>query len=127
MRVLLSCDNCRASRVASCLPGCAPETGHIPECPLNDLDAALTCTAGGGCCAVQHNHGQAANACPGIGLNHHGAPCSHPNPLACLVVTPEGTECPGGHCGKGVDGCTVCRPITIMILDLGTPMSLTGA
>jgi hypothetical protein len=28
-----------------------------------------------------------------------------------LAVPPD--ECPGGHCMKGVDGCTVCRPVTI--------------
>jgi hypothetical protein len=27
------------------------------------------------------------------------------------MVTPAGEDCPGGHCGTGVEGCTVCRPV----------------
>lgn len=41
-----------------------------------------------GCCPQDHHHGEAANACPGH---------------------------PGKH-GKGVPGCTVCRPLTITAL-----------
>lgn len=78
-----------------------------------------------------HHHGRAAEACAGNnGTGHPGAPCPHPNPKACTAVShpappgdgegiPPGTpgirgageDCPGGHCGVGVDGCTVCRPI----------------
>jgi hypothetical protein len=65
-----------------------------------------------GCCLIDHHHGQAAAACSGNeGAGHPGAACPHPNPLACTRVTPHGEECPGGHCGIGVDGCTVCRPL----------------
>lgn len=83
------------------------------------------------CCTQDHHHGQAAENCPGNNaLGHPGAPCSHPNPRACTVVSqpvplpdgsepppdiagvrPAGEDCPGGHCGAGVPGCTVCRPI----------------
>lgn len=64
------------------------------------------------CCTIEHHHGQAAESCSGNnGVGHEGAPCTFPNPRACTVVTPPGEDCPGGHCGVGVDGCTVCRPI----------------
>lgn len=75
-----------------------------------DPDAALECA----CCTKPHHHGRAANACPGAGGSHAGAPC--PAPDTCIAVTPLGEDCPGEHCGLGVDGCTVCRPITITLL-----------
>lgn len=83
-----------------------------------------------------HHHGRAAEACAGSnGTGHPGAACPHPNPKVCVRVsvpadvTPgdipvdgrevpampgrrgAGEPCPGGHCGIGVDGCTVCRPV----------------
>jgi hypothetical protein len=72
-----------------------------------------------GCCTQTdpetgqpHHHGRAAEACPGNGgAGHEGAPCPHPNPAVCIRLTPAGEDCPGGHCGIGVDGCTVCRPV----------------
>lgn len=65
-----------------------------------------------GCCTIDHHHGEAAAACPGNGgTGHPGEDCPHPNPDACTVVTPSGIPCPGGHCGIGVSGCTVCRPL----------------
>lgn len=82
-----------------------PEAGADP-------DAALQC----GCCPLNHHHGQAANACPGAGINHTGADCPENEPENCTVLTPVGVDCPGGHCGLGVSGCTVCRPITITLL-----------
>lgn len=77
----------------------------------DDPDSALSC----GCCTQDHHHGQAANACPGAGLNHSGAPCPHGDPQACTMVTPAGEDCPGSHCGLGVPDCTVCRPVTITV------------
>jgi hypothetical protein len=74
--------------------------------------AALTC----GCCTLDHNHDAAANACPGAGVNHEGAPC--PAPQTCIALTPPDEDCPGGHCGLGVEGCTVCRPVTITIMSV---------
>jgi len=75
-----------------------------------DPDVALSCR----CCPKDHHHGVAANACPGADLNHPDVVCSHPDGgQACNVVTPLGSNCPGGHCGAGVDGCTVCRPVNI--------------
>jgi hypothetical protein len=119
MRLILTCNGCRASTTVSCTAGCSPEAGHADGCRVADLDAALQCTPGAGCCALPHHHGQAANSCPGAGLNHRGAPCPDVNPAACQAVTPPGEPCPGGHCGKGVDGCTACRPLTVTVLDLG--------
>lgn len=65
-----------------------------------------------GCCTIDHHHGEAAAACPGNdGIGHPGEPCPQPNPASCTRVTPAGKDCPGGHCGVGVAGCTVCRPL----------------
>jgi hypothetical protein len=69
-----------------------------------------------GCCdGSQHpgmTHGQYAASCTGDeGAGHPGEPCSHQDPLACTRVSPPGEQCPGGHCGPGVAGCTVCRPL----------------
>lgn len=75
-----------------------------------DPDAQLSCA----CCPVKHHHGRAAGSCPGAGIQHTGAPCTNPDGgQACNVVTELGRNCPGGHCGLGVDGCTVCRPVNI--------------
>ncbi len=76
-----------------------------------DPDSALACD----CCPQQHDHAAAANACIGAGVSHAGTPCPDSSPAACTVVTPEGEDCPGGHCGLGVDGCAVCRPVTITV------------
>jgi hypothetical protein len=91
----------------------------------------VLCLPESGCCQEAHSHDQAANACPGITLGHPGAPCAAADPDRCLShsgghsaardLSPEervrrtGT-CPGGHCGPGVPGCTICRPVTITLL-----------
>lgn len=73
------------------------------------------------CCTQDHDHGIAAASCPGDGgIGHPGEPCSHPSPRACTVVTPAGEDCPGGHCGAGVNGCTVCRPVIHFVV-AGSP------
>jgi hypothetical protein len=65
-----------------------------------------------GCCTQKHHHGRAAEACPGNGgTGHPGERCPHPDPSGCTALTPVGEDCPGGHCGVGVTGCTVCRPV----------------
>jgi len=97
-----------------------------------DPDAALVCPPGSGCCQEDHHHGQAASACPG----GHGA-C--PSPDSCPVWEgmqphlPDGRQrdlsagpCPGGHCGAGVPGCTVCRPLRITVMPGSAKMSLAG-
>lgn len=84
--------------------------GWTLSADASDPDALLKC----GCCPENHHHGRAASACPGAGGNHPGVAC--PTGPDCLVVTPAGDPCPGGHCGKDVAGCTVCRPITITLL-----------
>lgn len=103
---------------------------------------ALECPPGEGCCEIPHSHGTgclpdcrqaihdhdlAASSCPG---QHPGQPC--PSPENCPVYAggfvtsseiaddfsgpmTKGT-CPGGHCGSGVAGCTVCRPVIITAL-----------
>jgi hypothetical protein len=87
-----------------------------------DPDAALTCLPGSDCCPKDHHHGENASACPG----GHG-PCPAPDrcpvwaglqphvPGSPVRDTSAG-PCPGGHCGPGVPGCTVCRPLTITVM-----------
>jgi hypothetical protein len=89
MPLLVQCNGCKTSRVVDCI-GCTPD-GHLVGCPVADLDAAVVCAPGSGCCPEDHHHGQAANACPGIPDPDH----------ECGVDNPE---------------CTVCRPITITFL-----------
>jgi hypothetical protein len=68
-------------------------------------DALITCPPDSDCCQLDHGHDQ---ACKG----GHGE-CS----LAkCSVLTPEGEECPGGHCGIGVEGCTACRSLKVTLV-----------
>lgn len=87
-----------------------------------DPDTGLTCPPDSACCQDGHHHGNAAASCPG----GHGA-C--PSPDACPVwlgMQPHlpgsrirdtsAGPCPGGHCGLGVDGCAVCRPLKIELL-----------
>jgi hypothetical protein len=71
------------------------------------------------CCPEPHSHEANANDCPGAGLNHEGAGCAHPDPAACLAVTPAGEDCPGGHCHLLLDGCQVCRPCMIEFVGAG--------
>jgi hypothetical protein len=110
----------------TCPPGYTDQAGwHTPDCQMENIQGQVICPPGTDCCAddhgdtpdvqvgkiVFHGHDAAAMACPGLGNNHEGAEC--PTGAACVVVTPAGEDCPGGHCAKAVDGCTVCRPITI--------------
>jgi hypothetical protein len=88
---LLQCNGCRAQAFAE---------------NVADPDILVVCDPAGDCCKIAHHHGKAAAACP---RGHGDAPC--PTPATCKVFETEG--CAGGHCAPGVDGCTVCRPITI--------------
>lgn len=74
-------------------------------------NAVLNC----GCCSQLHDHDESANSCRGIQEGHPGQACSEADPLTCVAVTPEGEDCPGEHCGAGVIGCAVCRPVNIII------------
>jgi hypothetical protein len=85
----------------------------------SDPHASLACPPGSDCCQEDHHHGDAANSCAG----GHGA-C--PAPAACPVWGDQEGDCPGGHCGLGVDGCTVCRPITILALRGTTQIKVDG-
>jgi len=125
----------------TCPPGYVNAAGaHQPGCSHADPDAMVRCPPGAAqCCQVDHDHAAAANACPG----GHGA-C--PEPETCRLWKGaiadafhpqftgghplfEGTEpppCPGGHCHKDIDGCTVCRPLIITMLPGGTTVALAG-
>jgi hypothetical protein len=105
---LVQCNGCKTAAV----------TEHA-----RDPDTSIVCPPESDCCKADHHHGETANACPG----GHGA-C--PTPAACPVWgqrQPEG-PCPGGHCGLGIAGCSVCRPITITALPGTTGINAgTGA
>jgi len=98
-----------------------------------DPDATLVCPPESDCCQEDHHHGQAANAC----TSGHGA-C--PNPDNCAVwlgMQPHQENsnqrdtttgpCPGNHCGVGVDGCTVCRPLKITFIPGGDGLVMQRA
>jgi len=120
--LILLCKGCGTTATVDC--ACPPELADLPvhggECLLNDPDSAHDCACCDGAGHDGQSHGAAAAACPG----GHGA-C--PAPDTCEVwagVTantrhplydgPPPGPCPGGHCGLGVDGCAVCRPLTII-------------
>jgi hypothetical protein len=77
---------------------------------------ALSCP----CCPENHSHEGNANDCPGAGMNHVGVPCPESDPVYGCSVTPPGEECPGEHCGAGVDGCQVCRPCNVYFVGMAT-------
>ena len=142
--LMLQCPGCmtQAFTDCTCPPGHTANTGrHHPECSHSNLDAQLSCS----CCPVDHDHGAAANACPG---DHAGAAC--PDAADCRIwkgaiadaFSPGYTgdhplmaghdpgdpvpDCPGGHCHKDVPGCTVCRPMVITLLPGSTEITLAG-
>jgi|GEM_PF-1519290 len=121
----------------------AAAAAHQPGCTHADIDAMVRCPdpAATGCCAIAHDHAAAAGSCPGIAAGHPGAPC--PEPGTCRVwrgavadalhPASDGTHplftqatgavkdgvlppCPGGHCHKDTEGCTVCRPLIITVM-----------
>lgn len=97
LRVL--CPGCRSEALTS---NCADPDGAF------DADPGTDCRCCPGDSHPGQSHGEAAQACP---QGHEDAACgTGPD---CLVHTPAGEDCPGGHCGPGVDGCTVCRPLII--------------
>ncbi len=119
----LQCPGCGSSAYVDCTcpPGAAATMGaHGPQCAMADLDAHLNCRPGSSCCLLDHHHGQAANACPG----GHGE-CAVGD--SCEVMTPAGEPCPGGHCGLGQPGCTVCRPMIIAGMPGSSQIQLAAA
>jgi len=75
-------------------------TSGFTEDPSKAYDA-LACPENSACCKSDHDCGEAANACPG----------GHPD----------------GRCGYGVDGCTVCHPLTITVIPGSVNLSMAGA
>jgi hypothetical protein len=120
----------------TCPPGLAEATGaHHPGCQLASIGANVVCPPGSDCCQQDHDHDAAASACPG---GHEGAAC--PEPGSCPVwasATADARhpaysgeapgDCPGGHCHKDVDGCTVCRPLIITAAGSAAQISGVGA
>jgi hypothetical protein len=117
---------------------------HAAGCPFADLGAQVVCPPGSPCCKQDHSHDATANACP---QNHGTAPC--PNPGRCetweqqkrdvVNLDPDvhgqlkaslahiTGDCPGGHCGFGVPGCTVCRPVTVTVMPGSVHLKQAGA
>lgn len=139
----IECQGCHTSAYADCTcPAIghnpAASGAHHPNCPLDDLGAVVTCRDGFDCCdgsahpAVSHD--VAASACPG---GHDGADC--PEPETCPVWAgmtadtrhpsytgkPPG-PCPGSHCHKDLDGCTVCRPVSVEVMPGGASIQTVG-
>jgi hypothetical protein len=121
MALTLICKGCATVAYAdcSCPEGYDPHTaGHLTPCPMGNLGAQVVCPPGSACCQVQHDHDAAGNACEG---GHTVCPEPATCQLWAAVLTHPGTpdeapdSCPGGHCGAGVPGCAVCRPITIIV------------
>lgn len=134
----LECMGCATSAYVSC--PCPPEVieamvgQHLPSCAFSDLSAALVCPPDSGCCQEQHSHDAAANACTGghgecpepgtCGLWATVATTGHPETGAAV---PPQDPCPGGHCHKDIEGCTVCRPIRITVTPGNVTMQRAGA
>jgi hypothetical protein len=98
-------ENAAKMPVAAC-PGCGALAELTAPEQRADPDAAVICAPDGPCCKLDHHHGQAANACT---ADHSAHAC--PSPETCGVFPGEG--CAGGHCGLGVQDCTVCRPLVV--------------
>lgn len=127
--IQVQCPGCLAQVFLECTcpPGYPAASGaHQAGCTHGNIDAMVRCPdpAASGCCPEPHDHGAAGNACPG---NHDGAPC--PEPVTCRTWKSQNADafhpaydgpapgpCPGGHCHKDTDGCTVCRPLIITVL-----------
>jgi hypothetical protein len=107
MAFLLQCNGCGTATVTA---------------DARDPDAAVVCPPESDCCKTDHHHGEAAacagghaacptpDDCPVFGDQHQ------PEPDEPGAPAPARIPCPGGHCGPGVAGCNVCRPITITAL-----------
>jgi hypothetical protein len=111
----VQCRDCLAFELVDCIcPPSGPDAppGHVPPCPAGDLHAVVTCRPGRGCCAEPHSHAEACDSCPG----GHG-PCPQSDTARCPVQGDNDGPCPGGHCGTGVPGCTVCRVLIVTALD----------
>ena len=144
---MVTCPGCstQAFLECSCPAGFIDAVGaHHGDCTHANIDAALICPPGSDCCPIDHDHGAAANACPG---QHDDAPCPEPagecatwngaiadafhpqfdgnHPLFRLEKDEPPPSCPGGHCHKDVTGCTVCRPLVITVLP-GTQIAPVG-
>lgn len=132
---MLQCDGCGTQAFADCTcpAGHAANVGaHHPECSHADLDSLVTCPPGSGCCAQDHDHAAAANACPG---GHEDVPC--PDEASCRVwragvpdvLHPQFSPatgvppCPGGHCHRDIPDCGVCRSLTITVLPGSTTIT----
>lgn len=135
----IQCQGCSTAAYVDCM---CPALGHNPaaagvhhpDCGMNDLGAAVTCPPGSDCCDgsdhPDQSHDQHASSCT---ADHSEHAC--PDKAACATwagITADTRhpdydgeapgDCPGGHCGQGVQDCTVCRPVAIEIMPGSTTM-----
>jgi hypothetical protein len=89
-QVYTNCCHQQAFVDCSCPPDVPAYRGqHLRECAMADLGANVKCDGSSSdCCTEDHSHDQVANACDADHETH----------------------------GKGVKGCAVCRPVTIVAL-----------
>jgi hypothetical protein len=110
---------------------------HHERCQMSNITSNLRCPPAFGCCQKDHDHEAAANACPGghgdcpepdtcrlwgsvlahntamrQAYKEHQATGSNTVHVAEMLKTAP-AACPGGHCHKDIDGCTVCHPVII--------------
>lgn len=85
---VVQCPRSGVTAFVQCIPGCEQVAGaHLPGCPGADLDAAVRCPPGSGCCQQDHDHAAAANGCAA----EHDGVCSLEN-----------------------EDCAVCHPLVII-------------
>jgi hypothetical protein len=119
----VQCDGCGTSAYVGC--GCPPghdpqQDGHHADCAMGALEAQVVCPPGSGCCEQDHDHVPPATCDAAHGACPAPAACKmwrnvrshHEDPDAAGLPV----ECPGGHHGFGVPGCTPCRALTITFL-----------
>jgi len=120
----VSCDGCGTSAYIGC--GCPdghdPQLlGHHASCQMGDIEGSVACPP------------EATQCCQTDGCDHKPADCPRehgacPAPANCKLwrnvrshhEDPDAAglpkECPGGHHGFGVPGCTPCRALTVTFL-----------
>jgi len=93
-----------------------------PDCAHLDPDDAFDVAVPScGCCTADHHHGQAAICAGGHGACPTPDNCPvwlgmQPHLPDSFVRDTSAGPCPGGHCGKNVEGCAVCRPLRITVM-----------
>jgi hypothetical protein len=77
------------------------------------------------CIAVSRPASEASHEQPAGGLEVLGVMTDDRGLIPIGGTRPTGEDCPGGHCGAGVKGCAVCRPV-IHFAVVGDPQFVGG-